>query len=122
MVSRKDLGISYNAACESVGRPLMTAKSFCAAVRRLRPALTEAQRRVNGEVRDVFLGIELKGQHAQEVSALSAHSALSSQISLQGKQEREDTHNEFKKLPLQNLTQRVDSYLYANLLLQTHRL
>ena len=75
----------------------MTAKSFCAAVRRLRPALIEAQRRVNGEVRDVFLGVELKGQHAQEVSALSAHSAHYSQISLRSKQEREDMHNEFKK-------------------------
>ena len=97
MVSRKDLGISYNAASEKATRPLMTAKAFCAAVRRLRPALTEAQRRVNGEVRDVFLGIELKGQHAQGVSALSAHSSNYSQISLQEKQDKEDIQNEFKK-------------------------
>lgn len=60
MVSRKDLAISYNAAADVAGRPLMTAKAFCAAVRRLRPTVKDAQRSIHGGVKDVFLGLELR--------------------------------------------------------------
>lgn len=96
MVSRKDLGISYNAASEAASRPLMTAKAFCAAVRRLRPTIPEAQRSVCGQVQWVFQGLALASSTAS-ASRHSHHSTLFSQISLEGKQEREDMQNEFKK-------------------------
>jgi P4 family phage/plasmid primase-like protien len=83
VTSKKDLHITYGAYAEANGRPPMSPKSFYAGVKRLRPGLTEAQRRVYGEVRDVFLGIELKHRNTREMSALSAHSAHSSQISLE---------------------------------------
>lgn len=60
MVSKKDLGISYNAAAEAAGRPLMSPKAFCAAVRRLRPTVEDAQRGPRGNVKDVFLGLAMK--------------------------------------------------------------
>jgi putative DNA primase/helicase len=64
MVSRKDLAISYNAAAETAGRPLMTSKAFCAAVRRLRPTVKDAQRTLHGDVKDVFLGLGLRAPGA----------------------------------------------------------
>lgn len=82
ITSKKDLHIAYGAHADANGRPPMSPKSFYAGVKRLRPGLTEAQRRIHGEIRDVFLGIALKGQNGGTVSALSAHSAHSSQISL----------------------------------------
>jgi phage/plasmid-associated DNA primase len=86
MVSRKDLGISYNAASESAGRPVTSPKAFCAAVRRLRPTLKDGQRKMGGEMKDVFLGLAF-AQHtpatASQESAHSAHSGLFSQISLE---------------------------------------
>ena len=100
MVSRKDLGISYNAASETASRPVMTAKAFCAAVRRLRPTVKDGQRKIGSEVKDVFVGLAFTSQSpapTDQPSAHSAHSALFSQISLQGKQDEEDIHNEFKK-------------------------
>jgi phage/plasmid-associated DNA primase len=39
LVSRKDLLISYNAQAETSGRPAMTGKAFCQAIRRLRPTV-----------------------------------------------------------------------------------
>lgn len=86
MVSRKDLAISYNAASEAAGRPVMTPKSFCAAVRRLRPTLKDGQRKISGEMKDVFLGLafiaQSDGNQGQE-SAHSAHSVHFPQISLE---------------------------------------
>jgi putative DNA primase/helicase len=90
ITSKKDLHITYGAHADANGRPPLSPKSFYAGVKRLRPGLTEAQRRVHGEVRDVFLGIELKSHNASEVSALSADSAHSSQISLESTEEREE--------------------------------
>ena len=87
MVSRKDLAISYNAAPDAAGRPLMTPKAFCAAVRRLRPTLKEGQRTMGGEVKDVFLGLSLPSHTPSttgQESAHSVHSGLFPQISLQG--------------------------------------
>jgi putative DNA primase/helicase len=59
-VTRKDLTIVYNAASEAAGRPPMTSKAFCAAVRRLRPTIQDKQRKVGGEMKDVFLGLTLR--------------------------------------------------------------
>jgi P4 family phage/plasmid primase-like protien len=97
MVSRKDLAISYNAAADSAGRPLMTSKAFCTAVRRLRPTIKDAQRKVGGEVKDVFLGLAMIAQPPSttgQESAHSAHSGLFSQISLECEQkERKEEKN-----------------------------
>lgn len=90
MTSKKDLHIAYGAHADANGRPPMSPKSFYAGVKRLRPGLTEAQRRIHGEIRDVFLGIALKSQNEGTVSALSAHSAHSSQISLGCTKERKE--------------------------------
>jgi putative DNA primase/helicase len=62
VASKKDLGISYNAASEAASRPLMSAKFFYAAVRRLRPTIKEGQRTLGGEVKDVFLGLAMATQ------------------------------------------------------------
>lgn len=101
ITSKKDLHITYGSYADSSGRPPLSPKSFYSGVKRLRPTLTEAQRRVHGEVRDVFLGIEMKGPHASEASALSAHSAhsaLPSQISLESEENRERGGKREKKL------------------------
>jgi P4 family phage/plasmid primase-like protien len=105
MVSKKDLHIAYGSYADATGRPPMSPKSFYAGVKRLRPTLTEAQRRVHGEVRDVFLGVELRSTIASEVSALSAHSAHSYQISLQCREiEEEEDKNLNKGNALNELT------------------
>jgi P4 family phage/plasmid primase-like protien len=90
MVTKKDLLISYNRVAESSARPLMSPKAFYQGVKRLRPGLTEAQRRIHGAVRDVFLGIALKGSPARHASAVSADSAHSFQISLGVPERREE--------------------------------
>lgn len=93
MVTKKDLAIVYNSASEAAGRPLMTAKAFCASVRRLRPTLQEAQRRVSGDMKHVFLGLSLIGNTSAttaQVSPDSRHSPHSSQIRFGVEQEREE--------------------------------
>ncbi len=93
MASRKDLGIAYNATSDAAGRPLMSPKAFCAAVRRLRPTVKDGQRKMGSEMKDVFLGLAFALQtpsRASQESAHSAHSGLSPQISL----ERETTKEE----------------------------
>lgn len=91
ITSKKDLHITYAAYADANGRPPMSAKSFYAGVKRLRPAITEAQRRVHGEVRHVVLGIELRSQTASEVSPLSPDSPHSFQISLECKEIERNT-------------------------------
>lgn len=90
VTSKKDLHIAYGAYADANGRPPMSPKSFYAGVKRIRPVITEAQRRVHGEVRDVFLGIELKSQTTSEVSVLSPESAHSFQISLESTEREEE--------------------------------
>lgn len=99
MVSRKDLGISYNAAAEVASRPLMSPKAFCAAVRRLRPTLKEGQRKVGRVMKDVFLGLSIPSGAADkggQESAHSAHSGLFSQISLEKNLKVEERVNAIK--------------------------
>lgn len=86
MVSRKDLAILYNAALDAAGRSLTSPKAFCAAVRRLRPILKDGQRKIDGEVKDVFLGLSLSSltpRTTGQESAHSVHSGRFPQISLQ---------------------------------------
>lgn len=90
ITSKKDLHIAYAAYADANGRPPVSAKSFYAGVKRLRPAITEAQRRIHGEVRHVVLGIELRSQTKSEASPMSPDSPHSFQISLEGREiERE---------------------------------
>ena len=89
MVSRKDLAISFNAASEAAGRHPMTPKAFCAAVRRLRPTLTEAQKSVCGQMQWAFLGLALPGA-THSNSHDSHHSSHSFQISLRNEEMREE--------------------------------
>lgn len=63
-----------------------TSKAFCAAVRRLRPILKDGQRKIDGEVKDVFLGLSLSSltpSTTGQESAHSVHSGRFPQISLQ---------------------------------------
>lgn len=84
LVSRKDLLISYNAQAETSGRPPMTAKAFCQAIRRLRPMISEAQRTVCGSMQWVFQGLGLTGS-TPSPSQESHHSHDFAQISLGGR-------------------------------------
>ena len=61
-VTKKDLLLSYNAHAESHGRPSMNRTSFGLAMKRIRPDLREAQKRVNGTVQWVYMGIGLKSE------------------------------------------------------------
>ena len=88
LVSRKDLLISYNAHAETSGRPAMTGKAFCQAIRRLRPTVMEAQRTVCGAMQWVFLGLGLAASPPSS-SHDSRHSHDFSQISLEVGAERE---------------------------------
>lgn len=92
LVSKKDLGIAYNAAAEAASRPHMTPKAFCAAVRRLRPTIEDGQRGPRGDVKDVFIGLALATATSQTPlsSARSARSGLFSQISLGEMRVKED--------------------------------
>ena len=105
MVSKKDLAISYNAASETANRPSMTSKAFLAAVRRLRPTIKDGQRRISGEVKDVFLGLAFASQSpttTSQVSAVSAHSGLFSQISLGEMKDKEDKEERVKAIKIGN--------------------
>jgi putative DNA primase/helicase len=101
MVSKKDLGILYNAAAKEADRPLMTPKAFLAAVRQLRPTLKDGQTGPRGNVKEVFKGLALETQASQEPfgSAHQAHSALFSQISLE---ELEDKEERVKSIKIGN--------------------
>ena len=105
MVSKKDLTIVYNAAAEANGRPAMSAKAFCSAVRRLRPTVQEAQRTICGSVQAVFLGLRLKDATSHnstgrgtDSSCLSRHSLHSSQISPKEEEVREREEEEEIKI------------------------
>lgn len=89
VVSKKDLAISYNAASFKANRPPMSPKAFCAAVRRLRPTLTEGQRTLSGDVKDCFLGLAFTSL-TPSPSADSAHSGHFPQISLEKKGTKEE--------------------------------
>ena len=101
MVSKKDLGILYNAAAKEADRPLMTPKAFLAAVRQLRPTLKDGQTGPRGNVKEVFKGLDLVTQASQEPfgSAHQAHTALFSQISLE---ELEDKEERVKSIKIGN--------------------
>lgn len=96
MVSRKDLLISYNAQAEASGRPALTSKAFCQAIRRLRPTISEAQRTVCGAMQWVFLGLGLAASPPSP-SHNSHHSHDSSQISLEVETDNGEVNKNLKR-------------------------
>ncbi|HVF02129.1 MAG TPA: phage/plasmid primase, P4 family [Rubrobacteraceae bacterium] len=58
-VSKTDLRDAYNRNCDQQGRAGMSAKALTNAIKRVRPALVEGQRSVNGKVAWCWLGIGL---------------------------------------------------------------
>lgn len=93
IVTKKDLFLSYSAESEVAGRPVAPARTFYAAMKRLRPTLQETMRRVNGNPRDVFVGLSFrektgeptKGVSVRGVSARSYTSEL-----IEGEEGREE--------------------------------
>lgn len=60
VVTKKDLFVKYSAESAEAGRPITPARTFYLAVKRLRPTLQETMRRVNGNPRDVFVGLAFR--------------------------------------------------------------
>ena len=58
-ITKKDLRLAYNSECERRGRPSMNNKQFGQALRRVRPAIEDAQRVVNGKYQWCYIGIGL---------------------------------------------------------------
>jgi P4 family phage/plasmid primase-like protien len=71
IVTKKDLFLSYSSASAEAGRPVAPAKTFYAAVKQLRPTLEEAQRRVNGNPRDVFIGLRFRDRTSEPVTTVA---------------------------------------------------
>jgi len=76
-VTRRDLAIVYNADSAATGRPPLSAKAFCAAVRRLRPTVKDSQRMIDGTMKDVFLGLALCRPSSAGASPAVDHRARS---------------------------------------------
>jgi putative DNA primase/helicase len=60
IVTKKGLLNAYNTARGKTGAPPMTPKGFHTAVKRLRPAIHEAQRAITGKTEYVYLGLGLR--------------------------------------------------------------
>jgi putative DNA primase/helicase len=75
VVTKKDLLLRYSAESEAAGRPIAPARTFYAAVKRLRPTIQETMRRVNGNPRDVFVGLGFRQNEEEIVSSVSAVSS-----------------------------------------------
>src|SRR6185295_3929899 len=71
VVTKKDLFLSYSAESEEAGRPVAPARTFYAAVKQLRPTLQETMRRVNGNPRDVFIGLSFRQNEGETVRGVS---------------------------------------------------
>lgn len=76
LVTKKDLCLRYSAESEKEGRPVVPASTLYAAVRRLRPTLQDSMRRVNGNPRDVFVGLSFREKTGETVRSVSGVSAL----------------------------------------------
>ncbi len=57
MVPKDKMRSMYGQACQDAGRPIMPDTQFTAALKRLRPKVQPAQRRVDGKPTRVFLGL-----------------------------------------------------------------
>ena len=119
MVSKKDLTIVYNADAQANGRPAMSAKGFCSAVRQLRPTVKEAKRTHFGIFQAVFIGLRLKDTISQnstgkwtDSSHLSRHSHHLSQISPKEKRGRERKEEEEEEIKIGNGVNHVNECLF----------
>ncbi|MEQ1844877.1 MAG: phage/plasmid primase, P4 family [Nitrospira sp.] len=75
IVTKTDLSLMYSAESEKVGRPVVPARTLYAAIKRLRPVLQETMRRVNGNPRDVFVGLSFRENTSETVRGVSDVSA-----------------------------------------------
>jgi len=57
MIPKDRLRSAYGQTCQDAGRPIMPDTQFTAALKRLRPKVQAAQRRIDGRVTRVFLGL-----------------------------------------------------------------
>ncbi len=57
VIPKDELRRAYAKTCQDTGRPIMPETQFTAALRRLRPKVEPAQRRINGRPTRVFLGL-----------------------------------------------------------------
>lgn len=57
LVPKDQLRSTYAQVCQDAGRPIMRDEQFTAALKRLRPKVTPAQRRIDGRVVRVFVGL-----------------------------------------------------------------
>jgi hypothetical protein len=119
MASKKDLAIRYNASAEDKGRPVMSSKAICSAVRRRWPTIQEAQRDICGKTQWVFLGLRLKDVTSQnsirrgtDGSRLSRDSHHFPQISREDIQE-EWTGEREEKIKLGNAVNHVNEGLFT---------
>ena len=91
VVTKKDLFLSYSAESAESGRPIAPARTFYAAIKRLRPTLQEAQRRVNGNPRDVFVGLSFRENTGETVRGVSSVSSITLPSELnEGEKEEEE--------------------------------
>jgi len=57
VIAKDELRGAYAKVCQDLGRPIMPVTQFTAALRRLRPKVEAAQRRINGRPTHVFIGL-----------------------------------------------------------------
>jgi hypothetical protein len=90
--------ISCNAHAETAGRPPITSKAFCAAVRRLRPTVKDAQKSICGTMQWAFQGIRLVDALGlrPDSSHDSHHSHYSPQINMEEEIEERSRGEEIK--------------------------
>jgi P4 family phage/plasmid primase-like protien len=62
MIVKDELRTAYAKVCQDMGRPIMPVTQFTAALRRLRPKVEPAQRRINGRPTHVFIGLGFMAQ------------------------------------------------------------
>lgn len=90
IVTKQDVSVKYSAASADAGRPPVSSRTLYAAVKRLRPTIQETMRRVNGNPREVFLGIRFRENASEPVSSVSAVRATLLPSELSGKEEEEE--------------------------------
>lgn len=74
LVTKAQLMAVYNTEAERAGRPPLTATAFGRALRRLRPDLTDRQRKVRGKLQWAWIGLGLRAEGVVEADEPSRSS------------------------------------------------
>ena len=72
MVVKSVMRSAYTKVCKDEGRPILGAEQFTRALKRLRPRVRPAQRRVDGRVTEVFTGLGFVDRDQEPESLFSA--------------------------------------------------